>query len=166
MLQFFLLSCMLGYCFQLCATNDSLVSRFHRPLSDCPTNLKAMMWHLFFFFPHHLLYQMLQFFLISFIWVSSPCQNCPMYKSDDVAPSFFLSTTSTVPILWFFLLSCMLGHCFQLCVIINSTEYPGFIALCQTALQTWKRWCGTFSLSFYNNHLTKCFISFFCYLVC
>jgi hypothetical protein len=54
MLQFFLLSCMLGYCFQLCATNDSLVSRFHRPLSDCPTNLKAMMWHLLFFF--HIIY--------------------------------------------------------------------------------------------------------------
>ena len=37
------------------------------------------------------------FFLISCIWVSLPCQNCPMYKSDDVVPSFFHSTTTTVP---------------------------------------------------------------------
>jgi hypothetical protein len=40
---------------------------------------------------------MLQFFLISCIWVSLPCQNCPIYISNDVVPSFFLSTTTTLP---------------------------------------------------------------------
>jgi len=69
--------------------------------------------------------------------VSSPSVKLP-YKleSDDVASSFFLSTTSTVPNASI-LFAILYARAFLSAEVVNdSPGYPGFIALCQTALQT------------------------------
>ena len=67
--------------------------------------------------------------------VSSPSVRLP-YKRDDVTSSFFLSTTSTVPNASI-LFAILYARAFLSAEVVNdSPGYPGFIALCQTALQT------------------------------
>jgi hypothetical protein len=39
----------------------------------------------------------------------------------------FFSQQPQYQMLWFFLLSCILGHCFQLCVVKQFLWYPGFV---------------------------------------
>ena len=113
MLHFFLQSCMLGHCFQLHAVNDSPgYPGFVALLLHCPTNLKAMMWHLFFFLyttstvPNPsilftILYARASLLpeVVDFSGYPSLIAFCQSDKleSDDVAFFFFLSTTSTIP---------------------------------------------------------------------
>ena len=57
-------------------------------------------------------------------------------QHDDVASSLVLSTTSTVPNA-LILFAILYARAFLSAEVVNdSPGYPGFIALCQTALQT------------------------------